>query len=71
MAVPLEQFVKHLQDSGVLAGETLKEFVPPKASPKDAEELARELVRHKKLTKFQSALLWQGKGKSLVLAITS
>ena len=67
MAVPLEQFVKHLEDSGVLAGDTLKEFIPPKASPKDAEELARELVRQKKLTKFQAEQLWQGKGKSLVL----
>lgn len=37
MAVPLEQFIKHLEDSGVLAAETLKDFIPPKASPKDAE----------------------------------
>ena len=54
MPVPLEQFVKHLEDSGILAGDTLKDFLPPKASPKDAEELARELVRQKKLTKFQA-----------------
>ena len=67
MAVPLEQFVKHLEDSGILAGDTLKDFIPPKASPKDAEELARELVRQKKLTKFQAEEVWQGKGKSLVL----
>ena len=67
MAVALEQFIKHLEDSGVLASETLKDFIPPKAAPKDAEELARELVRNKKLTKFQAELLWQGKGKNLVL----
>ena len=67
MAVALDQFVKQLEDSGILAGDTLKDFVPPKASPKDAEELARELVRQKKLTKFQAELFWQGKGKSLVL----
>ena len=68
MAVPpLEQFVKHLEDSGILAGETLKEFLPPKSDPKDAEELARELVRQKKLTKFQAEQVWQGKGGSLVL----
>ena len=67
MAVPLEQFVKHLEDSGILAGDTLKDFIPPKASPKDAEELARELVRKKKLTKFQAEEVYQGKGKSLVL----
>src|SRR5271156_607498 len=67
MAVPLEQFVKHLEDSGILAGDTLQDFIPPKASPKDAEELVRELLRQKKLTKFQAEQVWQGKGKSLVL----
>lgn len=67
MPVSLEQFVKYLQESGVLAGEILKEFLPPKSEPKDAEELARELVREKKLTKFQAEELWRGKGKSLVL----
>ena len=67
MAVRLAQFVKHLEDSGILAGDTLKDFIPPKASPKDSEELLRELVRQKKLTKFQAEQVWQGKGKSLVL----
>jgi len=67
MAVPLEQFVKQLEESGILAGNTLKDFIPPKATPKDAEELARELVRKKKLTKFQAEEVYRGKGKSLVL----
>jgi serine/threonine protein kinase len=67
MAVPLELFVKHLEDSGILAGDTLKDFIPPKAYPKDAEELLRELLRQKKLTKFQAEQVWQGEGKSLVL----
>jgi len=67
MAVPLEQFLKHLEDSGILAGDTIKEFIPPVATPKDAEELARELVRKKKLTKFQAEEVYRGKGKSLVL----
>ncbi len=67
MAVPIEQFVKLLEDSGILAGDTLQDFIPPKASPKDAEELARELVRQKKLTKFQAEAVYQGDGKSLVL----
>jgi hypothetical protein len=35
MAVPLEQFVKQLEDSGILAGETLKDFLPAKSEPKD------------------------------------
>src|SRR5579872_2973358 len=67
MPVPLEQFVKHLEESGILASDTLADFLPPKSDPKDAEELARELVRQKKLTKFQAEELWRGKGKSLVL----
>jgi len=66
MALPLEQFVKHLEDSGIL-GDTLKDFVPPNGSPKDAEDLARELVRKKKLTKFQAEEVYRGKGKSLTL----
>src|SRR5450631_4254883 len=67
MPIPLEQFVKHLEDSGVLAGDTLKDFIPPKASPKDAEELAGELVRQNKLTKFQAEEVANGNGKSLIL----
>jgi len=67
MAVPLEQFVKNLEDSGLLAGDTLNDFLPPKSEPKGAEELARELVRKKKLTKFQAEEVYRGKGKSLVL----
>ena len=67
MAVALEQFVQQLEDSEILAGDTLREFLPPNAAPKNAEDLARELVRQRKLTKFQATQLWQGKGKSLVL----
>lgn len=67
LAVPLEKFVQQLEDSGILAGDTIKDFIPPKASPKDAEELARKLVRRKKLTRFQAEEVSKGKGKSLVL----
>jgi hypothetical protein len=67
MAVPLEQFVKQLEDNGIFAGDTLKDFIPPKATPKDARELARELIRKKKLTTYQAEEVSKGKGKSLVL----
>ncbi len=60
MPVPLEQFVKHLEESGIIAGDMLQDFIPPKSSPKDAEELARELVRKKRLTKFPAEEVWQG-----------
>lgn len=67
MAVPLEQFVKRLEESGILSGESLADFIPPKASPADAEQLARELVRQKKLTVFQAETVYRGQGKSLAL----
>ena len=62
MPVPLDQFVRHLEESGILAGDTLRDFVPPQAAPRDAEELARELVRKKKLTKFQAEEVYRGNG---------
>src|SRR5258708_39691641 len=67
MPVPLEQFVKQLEDSGVIAAETLHDFLPPKAEPKDAEELAGELVRRQTLTRYQAEEVFRGNGKSLVL----
>ena len=67
MAVPLEKFVEQLESSGILNGDTLKDFLPPKAEAKSAEELALELIRQKKLTKFQAEEVSKGKGKSLTL----
>ncbi len=66
-ALGLEQFVKQLADSSVLAGDTLKDFLPPNSSPKNVEELARELIRQNKLTKFQVEEIERGNGKSLTL----
>ncbi len=63
----VEQFVKHLEDSGIVGSDTLQDFLPPKADPQDAEELARELVRNNKLTEFQAAEVSKGNAKSLVL----
>ena len=67
MALPLEKFIQQLEESGIVAGETLKDFLPPRASPQSAEELALELVRKKKLTRFQAEVVSKGKGKTLVL----
>ena len=41
--------------------------LPPDQQPADGEALARELVKQKKLTKFQAEQLYAGKGKSLTL----
>ncbi len=67
MAVALEQFVKQLSDSGVVAPGKLENFLPPKAHPKDAQELARQLVQCRHLTKFQAQEIYQGRAKSLIL----
>jgi serine/threonine protein kinase len=67
MAVGLEEFVKQLADSGVIAPGKLESFVPPKAQPKDAQELARQLVQSKQLTKFQVQEIYQGRAKTLIL----
>ncbi len=67
MAVGLEQFVKQLSDSGVISPGKLENFVPPKAQPKDAQELARQLVQSKQLTKFQAQEIYAGRAKSLTL----
>src|SRR5208282_2511257 len=67
MAVALEQFVKQIEESGVIAPGKLENFVPPKAHPKDAQELARQLVQSRHLTKFQAQEIYQGRAKSLIL----
>src|SRR5262249_36170980 len=67
MAVTLEQFVKQLADSGIIAPGELKKFVPPDAHPRTAEELAGQLVKQKQLTKFQAAQIAAGKSKTLIL----
>jgi serine/threonine protein kinase len=67
MALALEQFVKRLEESGLVAATALQEFLPPRAAPRDAEELAKLLVRRKCLTKFQAEEVYRGKGKLLRL----
>src|SRR5579864_1075504 len=67
MAVPLEQVVKQLGDSGIVAPGKLENFVPPKAHPKNAEELVTELVKQNHLTRFQAAQVAAGKAKALIL----
>jgi serine/threonine protein kinase len=64
--VTLEQFVKQLADSGLMSVAELDDF-PADKKPRDAQELARELVRRKKLTKFQAEAIYHARSKSLVL----
>ncbi|MEK0426986.1 MAG: Serine/threonine-protein kinase PknB [Planctomycetota bacterium] len=67
MNLAIDKFVQQLEDSGILAGETIEDFIPPKGRLKDSAELAHELVRQNKLTSFQVQELEKGNGKSLIL----
>lgn len=69
MAVGLEQFVKSLEDSGIITPSKLRAVREklPSEKQQDAQELAKELVRLQKLTKFQAQEAYQGKAKNLVL----
>src|SRR5579871_6658551 len=70
MPVSVEQFIKHLTDSGVLSpdeiGAVQASLPPAVSSAGDAQEFARELVRQRKLTAYQAGVAWQGKGHELV-----
>ena len=67
MPSSLEKFIQQLKDSSLVTDETLKNFIPPAASPEDAVELAVELIQQKKLTKFQAEEISRGNGASLTL----
>lgn len=68
MAVSLESFLADLVQTTLLSRQELERFLatcaPPPAS---ADELADQLVRADHLTRFQVAMIQQGKGRSLTL----
>jgi len=69
MATDIEQFAKNLDDSQLMSLAEVRSFqdsLPPENRPQDAEQLARELVQARKLTRFQAAAVYQGKTKGLV-----
>jgi serine/threonine protein kinase len=68
VVVTLEQFVQQLTASGLMSASEVTSFqgtLPP-PRPKDAESLARELVQANKLTRYQAASVYQGRGKGLM-----
>ncbi|MBI5757121.1 MAG: serine/threonine protein kinase [Planctomycetales bacterium] len=65
MGTSLTQFVRHLTDSGLMSVEDIA--AARSRQPDDTQEFARELVRQKKLTRFQAEQIYLGKGQSLVL----
>ncbi len=70
MAVELDQLVRSLSDSGLISAEEIDAFInglPEDRRPTDAEQLVREMVRRKKLTKFQAQIAYRGKTRGLVM----
>jgi len=70
MAISIDQFVHELADSSLMSADevaALIDSLPAEKRPRDGEQLAKELVRQKKLTAYQAQQMYAGKGKSLVL----
>ena len=70
MGLSSEQFLNQVVASELLTQEDASAFISAFADdrrPKDGEQLARELVRQKKLTKYQAEQIYSGKGKTLIL----
>ncbi len=69
MAVLLDQFVETLSQSGLMTAGDMQEFLDGLQAderPETGEDLAKLLVRHDKLTRFQAQCIYQGKTKGLV-----
>lgn len=70
MAVSLEQFSSHLADSGLLSQQELQSFLatlPEGEKPTDGEQLAKRLVKEKKISAYQAQVVYSGKGKTLTM----
>jgi len=68
MAVSIDQFVKSLTRSGLMTDEdvsTVFENLPDNGRD-DIQGFAKELIRQKKLTKYQVAAIYKGETKNLV-----
>ncbi len=69
-AVALERFSMHLVDSGVMTEADLQDYVrklSAEAKPTDGEQLAKRLVRDKKISAYQAQVVYSGKGKTLTM----
>lgn len=70
MAVSVEEFIEYLAEIGFMAPDEIEDFLeqlPLNEQPSDARKLVREMLQHKKLTKFQADFMFKGKTKRLVV----
>jgi serine/threonine protein kinase len=67
MALTLKQFVDNVSQSGLLGAKEVSACYDSLADDKrdDVQELAKLLVREKKLTKYQAQIIYQGKQRGL------
>jgi WD40 repeat protein/serine/threonine protein kinase len=66
MAVSLAQFVENLTASGLMSADEVV-ALRAKHPSDDAQSFAQELIRSGRLTKYQTAAVYQGKTRGLVL----
>lgn len=66
VTLSIDEFTKAIADSGLMSGEEVEEF-QQRSSAKDAQELARLLIREKKLTTYQAQQICEGNTKGMVL----
>ena len=70
MPLSRDEFLRRVTDSGLLTGDIVTDRLANLSldgQPRDGEQMAREMVRLKILTKFQAEQIYSGKGHSLVL----
>ena len=70
MSISVERFVQALAKTGIVTpaeAEALVASLPADKRTGDADELARELVRQGKITRFQAAAIYQDKADGLLL----
>jgi serine/threonine protein kinase len=67
MAISLEQFTQQLVDSGLMSANDIDAAIQRQnALVENAEQLAKLLVKQKKLTSYQARQIYSGKAKSLI-----
>jgi serine/threonine protein kinase len=69
MTLTVEEFLEQLSESGLMTAEEITTFQRglPADNQKNVEDLASELVRQKRLTRFQADAVCRGEARSLVL----
>jgi len=70
VTIRLDQFLSQIVDSTLMSADdvaALIDSLPAEKKPQDGEQLAKELVRLKKLTAYQAQQIYAGKGRTLVL----